>query len=329
GCPATASGTLTCTLTGTLNPFAAAGSVTITLSRATTGADCGLLTNSASVSATNEPPANQGNNSSGPISITVNCPDVTVAKSGNGPINAGSTATFTLTVSNIGAGAATGVVVTDTLPAGTWTVGAPADAGCPATASGKIGRASCRARAPMAAAAAVTINLSRASTAADCGPLTNSVHVATTNEAPTALSNNDASASITVNCPDVQVVKSGNGAISARSTTTSPDRVCDVCSGAPTGVVVTDTLPAGTWTVSAPADAGCPATASGTLTCTFTGTLNPFAAAGSVTITLSRASTAADCGPLTNSVHVGATNEAPTALSNNDASASITVLCPT
>src|SRR5439155_921082 len=190
GCPATASGTLTCTLTGTLNPFAVAGSVTIILSRASTAADCGLLTNSASVSATNEPPANQGNNSSGPISITVNCPDVQVVKSGNGPINAGSTATFTLTVSNIGAGAATGVVVTDTLPSGTWTVSAPADAGCPATASGTLTCTLTGTLNPFAAAGSVTITLSRASTAADCGPLTNSASVSATNESPANQGNN-------------------------------------------------------------------------------------------------------------------------------------------
>src|SRR5438445_2640704 len=123
---------------GSLNPVAAAGSVTITISRVSTASDCGPRTNSDLLSFPTRRSSDLGNNSSGPISITVNCPDVTVAKSGNGPMNTGRKASFTLTVSNIGGGATTSVVVTHTLPSGTWTVSAPADAGCPATASGTL-----------------------------------------------------------------------------------------------------------------------------------------------------------------------------------------------
>src|SRR5439155_20083835 len=129
-------------------------------------------------------------------------------------------------------------------------------------------------------------------------------------------------ASITVNCPDVQVVKSGNGAINAGSTATFTLTVSNIGAGAATGVVVTDTLPAGTWTVSAPADAGCPATASGTLTCTLTGTLTPLAEIGRASCRVRGESTVADVGPQTKSVHGTATNGEPKALSNNDASAS-------
>jgi uncharacterized repeat protein (TIGR01451 family) len=126
----------------------------------------------------------------------------------------------------------------------------------------------------------------------------------------------------------VTVAKSGNGPLTAGQTASYTITVSNIGAGAATNVVVTDTLPSGTWTVSAPPNAGCPATASGTMTCTFTGSLNPFAAGGSVIITISRATTTSDCGTLVNNVSVSASNEPTSAAGNNTASASIIVNCP-
>jgi uncharacterized repeat protein (TIGR01451 family) len=319
-CPATATGTFSCTFAGTL----AAGATTtpITVSRDTTTADCGTLTNSATVSATNEPPADQTDNTAS-ASIAVQCADVHISKTGNGPIFAGQTATFTITVSNAGPGPATGVSVTDTLPTGTWTIVAGAGWTCPATATGTF---TCTFAGTLAAGATTTpITVSRPTTTADCGTLTNSATVSATNEPPADQTDNTASASIAVQCADVHISKTGNGPIFAGQTATFSITVSNAGPGPATGISVTDTLPAGTWTITAGAGWTCPATATGTFTCTFAGTL----AAGATTtpITVSRPTTTADCGTLTNSASVSATNEPPADQTDNTASASIAVQC--
>jgi uncharacterized repeat protein (TIGR01451 family) len=70
--------------------------------------------------------SNTSNNSSGPITITVKCPDVSVVKTTTTPtIIAGATATYNVVVTANGIERdSTNVVLTDTLPAFlSWTVG--------------------------------------------------------------------------------------------------------------------------------------------------------------------------------------------------------------
>ncbi len=83
---------------------------------------------------------NTGNNTSGPVTITVRCADVGVVKTPDGAtISAGQTATFTIVVTNDGPGVATGVTLTDALPdAATWTVVTTPAGLCPATATGTL-----------------------------------------------------------------------------------------------------------------------------------------------------------------------------------------------
>src|SRR5262249_57481148 len=62
--------------------------------------------------------ANTSNNSS-TVTTTINCPDLTITKTGPASVNLGSSVTYTLTVHNIGTGPSFGTIsVTDTLPAG-------------------------------------------------------------------------------------------------------------------------------------------------------------------------------------------------------------------
>ena len=241
--------------------------------------------------------------------------NLSIVKTGNGPIDAGRMAEFTLTVSNTGAADATGVIVTDTLPSGTWSVTAPAIAGCPSPATGTL---TCAFNGALASDATVTITLSRPTTADDCGALDNSATVSATNEQPGATSDNTSATTIIVQCPDVAIVKSGNGPVDIGSTATFTVTVSNIGSGHATDVVVTDRLPSGGWTVTAPSFAGCPSPATGILTCTFAG---PLAANAQVTIQVSRTVTAEDCDGLDNSLNnnvtVAASNE-PAANQNNN-----------
>src|SRR4029078_8351794 len=92
-------------------------------------ANCGPVSNTATVSANNERAADNANNTAN-ASVTVNCPDIKVEKTADAAtVNAGDQLGFTVTVSNIGPGNATGVTFTDALPAGVARTGRSESAG--------------------------------------------------------------------------------------------------------------------------------------------------------------------------------------------------------
>lgn len=125
GCSETA-GTVTCTL-GTLVD-AGAGTRTIVVRADTVG----VKTNSASISS----PVNDGapaNNTGTATTTVVPATDLGIAKVGPPGVAAGADIPYVLTATNAGPDPATGVTITDTLPAGTTFKGG--DAGC--TAAGQ------------------------------------------------------------------------------------------------------------------------------------------------------------------------------------------------
>ena len=305
-----ASGVLSCSF-GTM---ASGTSKAVTLSRATIGSDCPSITNpGATVSATGD--TNTGNNSTGPVTIIVNCqPDVTVTKSGNGPLSAGTTATFTITVTAGGTGSSSNVTLSDTLPTATWTLGGADAASCSITA----GALSC-AFGTMASGTSKVVTLSRATTGGDCPSIANTATVSATGDTNT--NNNSASATITVNCaPDVSIVKSGSTAVSAGGDATFTITVSAGGTGPSSNVTVTDTLPAGAWTLGGTNAASCNI-ATGVLTCSF----GNMAQGTSKTVTLSRATNAQDCPAINNTAVVSATGDTNT--NNNSSTASVTVNC--
>ena len=132
-------GVLGCTATQmgapTPNPtpppiFSAFTSFSLTLTRTSTITDFLSIQNTAVVSSSDTQDTSSGNNTSGPIQITVTClPVLTIAKTPDvptdpgGQITAGETATFTIVLTNNGPGTAVNVVISDTLPGAglTWT----------------------------------------------------------------------------------------------------------------------------------------------------------------------------------------------------------------
>ena len=310
-----AAGVLTCNF-GTL---ASGATRTVHITSPTTAATCGVVNNTGTVSATNEIPGATANNSAS-ASVTVSCPDIRVQKTAaNSPINAGDVASFTITISNIGTGSATGVTLNDPLPAGVaWAItGGTGAASCVDPIVGNT--LSCN-FGTMAPGASFTVIVSGATDAADCGTLTNTATGAATNEGSDVLGNNSATANIVVNCPDVSVVKSGNGPINAGTNAVFTITVTSIGPGTANGVTLSDTLPAG---IAWSEDSTSCSIAGLLLTCNF-GDL----AAGQVrVVTVTGLTDAADCGTLNNTVNISATNEPATVLENNTSSASINVLC--
>ena len=315
-CPTpTATGSITCTLTA---PLAKDASVTIKVSRTVTTADCGPLNNSATVSATNEDASKLGNNSAN-ASITVVCSTLILTKTpDNGIVYPGGTATFTIRVTNTGTNDAVNVQVTDTLPAGTWTV-TTADGTCNSPATTNF---TCQ-LGTIPGGEWEEITVSRPVTGADCGPLNNT---ATATASNVANSSTDTGL-ITVECAEVGIVKTATDAsIPAGDTAQYQIVVTNYGPNAAQGLHISDDLPAGVWTISTTNEGlTCPASASVSFTCTYS---SPLPVNGTLTVTVSRATTTADCGPLLNEATVAITNEQTTGqLHSNTDDATITVEC--
>jgi uncharacterized repeat protein (TIGR01451 family) len=172
---------LTCNF-GTLGGENLTASITLTA----TVASCSPLSNTASVTAAVD--TNEGNNSAGPVTIEVQCPDIRVDKTGSALINPGDPVSYTITVVNDGPGVANSVTLSDTMPTGapSWTISGPDAVDC--------------APNPVAGGAVLTCNfgnlaeggmasITLSGTTPDngvCGPLTNTAVVDATNEPDTA-----------------------------------------------------------------------------------------------------------------------------------------------
>src|SRR5205085_1308197 len=182
---------------------ASGGSVTVHVTSHTTSASCGTYDNTASFTTTNDGTGNDA------ASTTVNCPNLTITKTAdNASVNAGSDIGFTVTLSNAGPGSATGASINDPLPGGTgvdWSI----DSNTPASSCSISGTAptqtlSCG-PATVASGGSVTVHVISHTTSASCGTYDNTASFTTTND---GLGN--ASASTTVDCPDVFVTKTAD-----------------------------------------------------------------------------------------------------------------------
>jgi uncharacterized repeat protein (TIGR01451 family) len=305
------SGTLSCTF-ATLDEGA---SKTIHVSGVTDAQDCGTLSNTATVAADNE--GSDQTDNSDTATITVQCATIQVTKTPDqGTVSAGDPIGFTITASNSGAGSASGVTVTDTLPtdAGlSWTIDAAgSDSGCSIT----TGVLTCN-FGTIASGGSKHVHITSPTTAATCGSVDNTANVTTSNDG----SDSD-TASVTVNCPNVTVLKTADqGTIDAGDTAAFTIVVTNEGPGTAKGVTLTDTLPSGVvWSEDS---AACSITA-GVLSCNF----GDLADGATRTVHVTGATDAADCGVLTNTAVVAATNESVENVGDNSSTATITVNCP-
>ena len=184
--------------------------------------------------------------------MVVQCPDVTVAKTPDGgDVNAGSLATFTIVVTNLGPGIARNVTLTDNLPAGIdWSEDSTS---CLIT--GLVGSETLNCNfGDMASGATATVHVSGLTDAQDCGNIPNTATVGAANERAAQAGNNSDTGSIDVLCADIQIVKAANpvGPVSAGDPIGWDITVSNVGDGTATDVHVEDPLPAGVdWVLGA------------------------------------------------------------------------------
>ena len=229
------------------------------------------------------------------------------------PVLVGQQVTYNLTVGNAGPRAATGVQLTDTLPAGAiFDSATPSQGTCSQTGSnvscqlGTIGNG---------ANATVQVKVRPQST----GTATNAATVSSNVNDPST-GNNSASAQTTVNpSADLAVTKTDSPDPVAQGTElTYTVGVSNAGPSSATGITLTDTLPAGVTFNSATTTQGSCSQASGTVTCS----LGTLANTGSATVTIKV--TPQSVATLTNQASVTSLTGDPNT-TNNGASAQTTV----
>jgi uncharacterized repeat protein (TIGR01451 family) len=315
-----ASGTLSCTF-ATLDEGA---SKTIHVSGVTDAQDCGTLSNTATVAADNE--GSDQTDNSDTATITVQCPNLTITKTAdNASVNAGSDIGFTVTLTNTGAGSATGVSINDPLPGGTgvnWSI----DSNTPASSCSITGTAPTQTLtcgpATVASGGSITVHVTSHTTGDSCGTYDNTASFTSTNGGT-----GSDTATITVNCPNVTITKTADAAsVSAGDDIGFTVTLTNTGAGDATGVSISDALPGGTgvdWSI----DSNTPASS-----CSITGTAPTqtlscgpatVASGGSITVHVTSHTTGDSCGTYDNTASFTTTNDG-----TGNATASTTVDCP-
>ncbi len=247
--PQSATGTgWTCDITGQdvtcEHPAGLAASDTagiITLVAAVDPSFTGTLSNTATVTGPTADP-NPGNNTSTATASTGTSADLAIAKVHTGDMTAGTSDSYTLTVTNLGPSDAQNVVVTDTLPAGLTATGA-AGPGWTCTVTGGD-QVECT-RATLASGATRTVTIDVDIDPGVTGEVVNTARVTSDTFDPVP-ANNESTDTTTSNArADLAVTKSHSGTAVAGQPLTFTLEVTNLGpSNSPT-VTVIDTIPAG------------------------------------------------------------------------------------
>jgi len=315
--------------------LAPGASFSVTVQGTTDAGDCPSILNRATFTS-----ANDGSGASHPegqgVQISVLCPDARVSKTGNGPISAGQTATFTIVVTAGGTGDSTGVMLNDDLPAGlTWALGSADDeAACSINTAVDPDHLTCN-FGTMANGSTRTVKLSGVTDAGECPQISNTAIVSATVDVNP--SNNSSTATIAVQCPGMNVTKvADKSPIDAGETASYTMVVWNSGPGTALGATFHDELPDDVnWSIqllNGDADDVCSVSSSvvpggpehWSADCQF-GSLPVTSMANGKQIRISGVTDRADCGTLDNDAFADADNDDRV----GPAEASITVKCPT
>jgi uncharacterized repeat protein (TIGR01451 family) len=269
-------------------------------------------TNTATISASDQPDPNLGNNSAS-ATVTPQQADLVLAKLVSNPTpNVGDTITFTVTLSNSGPNTATNVQVTDSLPAGLQFVSATPSQGSYNNGSGlwTVGTV------PNAATPTLQVQAKVVSPNAQ----TNTATISASDQFDPNTGNNSASATETpqqANQADLVLVKSvSNPTPNVGDTITFTVSLSNSGPNTATNVQVTDSLPAGLQFVSATPSQGTYINSSGLWTVGTVTTTTPQ--------TLQIQAKVASPNAQTNTATISASDQPDPNLGNNSASATET-----
>ncbi|HJU39647.1 MAG TPA: DUF5979 domain-containing protein, partial [Tahibacter sp.] len=276
-------------------PAAGAGS-TATLSVDASVDQAGMLTNTATLTASDEPDSNPSNNSSS-ASLNGNpLADLVVVKTGPASVNPGGTITYTVTVQNQGPSDATNVVLADSTPPGLAFVDNTGDCttAYPCTF------------ATIAAGALITIDSTYSVPAdyAGADPIVNTASATSDTPDPNP-SNNSSSAQTGVGAgsADLAIVKSGPASVTAGASITYTLAITNLGPSPANGAGYSDPLPAGLSAISASCAGESGGAACGTqpnvVGNTVSGAIGTLPSGGGVLITIV-ATTPAAAGTLAN-----------------------------
>lgn len=244
-------------------------------------------------------------------------PDLVITKSAaEETVDAGNSATFLITIENVGEGIANGVVLSDTLPAGiNWSASTPS---CTIDAQAL----NCSDLDVLEAGGIYTVSVSGVVSIANCGVLSNTASVSATNEPELATANNTSTAQISVHCPFLSYLKtSDQSTVSASQPIGFTITMTNIGDAVATDATLTDPLPDEpglNWTIDGGTGAADCAISNGSLDCGF-GDLEP---AASVAVHISSPTTPESCGIIENTAYLDASNTA-----TGQASAEIIVNC--
>ena len=310
---------LTCTL-GNVAKGATIGPIHVQSS--TTSADCATISNTATFTSDN------GGTGQSTASVLVNCASLSLTKTAvpAGPVNAGDSIGFTVTLTNNGAGTAYGTTITDDLPGGSgihWTK-ASGPANC--TISGPDGSQVLTCTSfDLGAGVSETVHVTSGTDFASCATYTNTASATATNADPPK----DATASVTVQCPSITFTKTADpkGPVSAGDPIGFTVTVANGGPGVATAVVISDPLPTNAglhWTIGTQTASACGISGpdgSQVLACT----IPTLASGASYSVTVTSTTTAASCATITNTALLTVGND-PSAPPS--AQASVVVDCP-
>lgn len=263
---------------------------------------------------------------------TINPANLFLTKNGPATITAGDTATYTVSVQNLGPNDAANVVISDTLPASTTFVSLTPSAGlsCTTPAVGATGTVTCSSAVLLNGATATFSLVVRLSSGTAAGTIVNNTASVTSGTSELNPADNSATRPSTVaTVTDLSVTKTGPATVPPSAPLSYTIVVANNGPSDASTVTLADTLPAGMTFASLTQTAGplfsCTTPAvggTGAVTCTLA-TLTS-AATASFTLVVNAPSTA---GPVTNTATV-TSSTTDTIIGNNTAVETVTVTLP-